>query len=434
MTRGKPERWQAITLALLIAGYAGYYLCRSNLSVTMPLLTADLTKTGMDAAEARIRLGTVASIGVFAYALGKFPSGALADIFGGKANFLIGMAGAIVFTILFALAGGVNALTFAWAGNRLLQSLGWAGAIQIVSRWFSWRRYGTVMAAVSMSYLFGDAIARQFMAVLLGYAFSWRAVFFTCAAVLTCLFAICLIWLHESPSSVGGVEAETVPDSLASGIDESDKRNWWTLARPLFQSQRFLIVCGISLGATLMRETFGLWTPTYFMEAAKLTQGEAAAQSSVFSLLGGVSVLLCGWLSDRLGKSGRAVLICSGLLVAGLLLTGLAAGMGSRSPIIAVAFVAAIGFFTIGPYSFLAGAISLDLGGKRASGTASGIIDGIGYLGGVLAGDSMARVSVSFGWTGAFGMLAAVAFAASIAAFFLTMGERKEVVINVSGH
>ena len=44
-------------------------------------------------------------------------------------------------------------------------------------------------------------------------------------------------------------------------------------------------------------------------------------------------------------------------------------------------------FLLIGPYSYLAGAISLDFGGKRGGATACGIIDGVGYLGGVLAGE-----------------------------------------------
>jgi sugar phosphate permease len=74
----------------------------------------------------------------------------------------------------------------------------------------------------------------------------------------------------------------------------------------------------------------------------------------------------------------------------------------------------------IGPYSYLAGAISLDFGGKRGSATASGLIDGVGYLGGVLAGNTVAGISVVWGWTGAFAALAAVAvFSSVVAALYL---------------
>ena len=36
--------WQSVTVALLVAGYAGYYLCRSNLSVTLPMVEAELER------------------------------------------------------------------------------------------------------------------------------------------------------------------------------------------------------------------------------------------------------------------------------------------------------------------------------------------------------------------------------------------------------
>jgi OPA family glycerol-3-phosphate transporter-like MFS transporter len=78
--------------------------------------------------------------------------------------------------------------------------------------------------------------------------------------------------------------------------------------------------------------------------------------------------------------------------------------------------VALVGFLIVGPYSFLAGAVALDFGGKHGSGTASGMIDGVGYLGGVVAGDSMARISVNYGWNGAFVVLAVVALLTSGAA------------------
>jgi sugar phosphate permease len=81
-----------------------------------------------------------------------------------------------------------------------------------------------------------------------------------------------------------------------------------------------------------------------------------------------------------------------------------------------------IAFCLLGPYSYLGGAFAMDFGGKQASAMSSGIIDGIGYLGAVVAGDSVARVSVAFGWHGVFIALAAVSGLAALGAaclFFL---------------
>jgi sugar phosphate permease len=119
-------------------------------------------------------------------------------------------------------------------------------------------------------------------------------------------------------------------------------------------------------------------------------------QISDFPLFGGVSVLLAGFISDKVGRNGRALIILIGLLLSsgGLWLLGHARFGGS--PALPVLLVAAVAFTLIGPYSYLAGAISLDFGGKQGAATTSGVIDGVGYLGGVLAGDTVARVSVSF--------------------------------------
>jgi sugar phosphate permease len=88
------RRWQALTVTLLVIGYAGYYLCRSNFSVALPLIIDDLVARGWDANGAKVGLGALASLGVLAHAIGKFPSGGLADLLGGRRAFLLGTAGA----------------------------------------------------------------------------------------------------------------------------------------------------------------------------------------------------------------------------------------------------------------------------------------------------------------------------------------------------
>ena len=126
-------------------------------------------------------------------------------------------------------------------------------------------------------------------------------------------------------------------------------------------------------------------------------------------------MLLAGFMSDRLGPRGRATIVLQGLLLTGIALLVMAF-TDFRSSTGPVWLTALIGFLMIGPYSYFAGAMSLDFGGKQGSATASGFIDGIGYLGGVLAGGSIASISVTWGWKGAFVFLAGVAFLSSVAA------------------
>jgi OPA family glycerol-3-phosphate transporter-like MFS transporter len=157
------------------------------------------------------------------------------------------------------------------------------------------------------------------------------------------------------------------------------------------------------------------------------TQSQAAAQSALFPLLGGASVLVAGWLGDQLGPTGRAIVIFTGCMLAGVVMWILGSFDFSGSALAAVLLIALVSFLMLGPYSYLAGAISLDLGGKRGAATACGIIDGVGYLGGMLAGDTVARLTVSYGWAGVFRALALVAFATSVAGLVFYALERKKL-------
>ena len=130
------RRQQGFLLLLLFSGYAAYYFCRANLSVATPLIADELHARGMDRATALIRISEISSLGVLAYALGKLLLTGFADLWGGRRAFLLGLAGAAGFTLLFASGGGLPIFTIAWIGNRLTQSMGWAGLLKVCSRWF----------------------------------------------------------------------------------------------------------------------------------------------------------------------------------------------------------------------------------------------------------------------------------------------------------
>ena len=187
-------------ILILTLGYAGYYLCRSNFSVTLPLLIQYLEETGLSETDASVALGTVASAGVLAYAGGKFLSGPFNDRFGGRTGFIGGMAGSGFFTVLFALAGGLPLFSLAWIGNRLVQSGGWVGMVQICSRWLPAASYASAMAVVSQSFLFGDAAVRVGLGSLMAFGAGWRTVFLASAILLLCLCLWVSRELHGAPA------------------------------------------------------------------------------------------------------------------------------------------------------------------------------------------------------------------------------------------
>lgn len=410
---------QIRTLVLLFCGYASCYYCRADLSVATPLLADELSRRGMSHGEALIHIGTITSLGVLAYALGKLFLTGLGDYWGGRRNFFIGVGGATAFTLLFATGATLPVFTLAWVANRLTQSVGWAGLIKVSSKWFNYSSYGLVAGILSLSYLAGDAAARQQMALLLAHGYGWRALFVFAAIVAGVALLASLLWLRESRAAEGFTEAEPNPLALFAA-SESRPASVAALLMPLLRSPAFLLVCLLSFGTTIIRETFNTWTPVYLRDYLGYSVSDSAATSATFPFVGILSVLLAGWLSDRLGLSGRSLILFLGLgLAAAALMALTAVPAGHAGSWVAVLLIGAVAFALLGPYSYLGGAFALDFGGKQASAASSGIIDGIGYLGGVLAGDSMARLAVAYGWRGVFVTLAAVSLAAALSAGYL---------------
>ena len=159
------SHWHGITLVALFVGYAGYYVCRSNLSIVNP---ADL---GLD----EIGLGRIFSIGVLMYAIGKVINGIAADFVGGRVLFLFGMLASVAATVIFALGTGWWHFAIVWGVNRFVQSMGWGGLVQVSGRWFRERTLATVMGILAVSYFIGDATARLYLGWRSGRGLDWQA-------------------------------------------------------------------------------------------------------------------------------------------------------------------------------------------------------------------------------------------------------------------
>jgi OPA family glycerol-3-phosphate transporter-like MFS transporter len=422
-SRGKTVRElriaQCRTLALLFLGYASCYFCRSNLSVATPLLVDELGRRGVSHADAIVSIGSMASWGVLAYAMGKWFLTGLGDYWGGKRNLLIATGGATVFTLLFASGSTMPLFTFAWVGNRLTQSIGWSALVKVSSKWFNYSRYGTIAAILTCSYLIGDAAARQSMGLLLHFGVPWRGLFLFGAGVAGLMFIANLLLLRESRADEGHAEAVANPRNVfadASGAPQ----NFAQLVLPLLRSRAFLMVCLLGFATTMVRETFNTWTPVYLRDFLGYGVSRAAAMSAIFPGVGAVSVLLAGWASDRLGRNSRALILALGLAATALALAVLTSlRPPSAGVVLPVAMIGIVAFCLLGPYAFLPGAFALDFGGRQAGAVASGLVDGTGYLGGVLAGTVMARLAVTFGWGGVFLTLAAVSALATFGAGYL---------------
>jgi sugar phosphate permease len=391
------NRWQKVTMVSLLCGYGGLYFCRSNLGAAGTLLIED--------PNLEITLETMGwfqTLGIATYLFGKFTMGPVCDFFGGRHVFVLAMLASTLATMAFGFVSGVALFAALWAFNRLVQSSGWPALVKVSSNWFDYRIHGTVMGIISLSFLVGDAASRFYFSKLIGAGVGWRGLFFAAAGVLFVLNVAAFFLLKEHPKDVGLPEVEANPDNVFA--DSKDAPTLAELLGKYLKSFSFWMVLIMSFGLTLVRETLNFWTPILIQQVTGAPAAEAVAGSIVLPLAGGVSVLVAGYLSDKVGGN-RAKIILPGLVLAAVALFVLYLVQAAMSYTVLLVCLGLVSFFMIGPYSFLAGAIALDLGGKQGASTASGIIDGVGYGGALLSGVGVGYLAKSMGWGAVFGML-----------------------------
>ena len=245
------------------------------------------------------------------------------------------------------------------------------------------------------------------MGMLIQAGFGWRSLFVFAAGVSGLVLVANLFLLRESRTGLGFSEPEVNPLNV---FEDCSRRTGGLreFLRPLLSNKAFWIVCFLSLATTIIRETFNTWTPTYLHKYFGFSEAASAGMSAIFPAVGAVSVLAAGWTGDRLGPGGRSVVLFFGMIITSVGLVALRSiplGVHGSVPLIVIGVVA---FGLLGPYSYLAGAMALDFGGRQGGATSSAFIDGVGYLGGILAGVTVARLSIALGWRSVFSALAAV--------------------------
>lgn len=400
-------------LVVLVTAYASVYLCRANVEPAFNILSA---RHGYD----NERIGLVFALGLAAYAVGKIVLGTIGDAVGGKRILLFSMVSSVVVTLLMALFDWPSVLgagSALWVigslvvANRFVQSGGWGGVVHVVAQWFPAERRGAVMGIVSTSFDVGNVVALLLCSGLVELRAGWRALFVVPALLLAVAAAIVFFVLPETR-----VEPKEAIDDEPPLDDESLRDTLKRLARvpELYTAvlQSFLL--------TFARAGFMTWTPKFLYDVSIAAGSTSAlsgsiAKSAFFGAAGMTGSLVVGRLSDRWGPGRRA-----GVMAASLVFLLVAVLVLAHAPIrdpLAIAIVIGIaGFFLLGPYSLLGGAITLDVAGKRGASTTVGVIDGVGYLGASLSAAVLGSVSKRAGWSRAFDVLAAVVAIALVVA------------------
>jgi sugar phosphate permease len=393
-------RSRALLLFTLFVCYGSFYLCRANLEAAGPLLIAHegLTKTSF---------GELSTIATFTYAVGKFAMGATGDVLGGRRLLAVAIGGSVVCSLAFGVQHAFVMLVVLAAANRFFQSGGWSGLVHVVSRRFEPARHGAVMGVMATSYEMGNVVALNLSGLVARWG--WRMLFLVNPLLFAAVGGGALLVLR-------GGEKERERQTREAG-EEEPKLPLSVILPQLAESGAFWLALVMSALLTFLRISFLTWTPTYLYEVAHAAGREevsaAIVKSSIFPAAGVVAALSVGAISDKLGRGRRAPIMAASLAVVVVLVIVLGHG-GIHDATTAAFLIGGVGLFLLGPYSLLAGAVALDIAGKRGTATATGIIDGAGYLAGALSGYVLGAVADRAGWSAVFDLVTAAALAATL--------------------
>ena len=404
--------------------YAFLYMGRYNLNVSKNALGSLMSKEDF---------GLIFAAGTWTYALSFLVNGPLVDRIGGKKGIMIAALGAAAANIALGVLTYlvvtnqlkmklVVAFSIIYAVNMYFQSYGAVSIIKVKAYWFHVRErgvfgaiFGTLIsfgvyfafdwgqAIVDMTRAhpegrngwFADTLRRIFALPGQSVDATW-AVFFVPAAIMI-FWALIDWWLiRDTPEEADFPPLETHDASTGQmHVDYSPL----DLLKKVFASPLMLTFAAIELTAGVLRNGTMQWYPIFAKEL-KQTGAEQISQHwgllvCMFGIVGGFAG---GLISDKFFQSRRgppAALLCGFMF----LLAGAMALFLFSAPWVVGSAALLISMAVIGVHSLMSGTAAADFGGRKATATCSGIVDGFVYLGSGLQSISLGYLTThSWRW------------------------------------
>ena len=385
---GQKKYHRSLALQSFIAGtlgYSLYYVCRTSLNVMKkPILDSGM----LDATQ----LGIIGSALLFAYAIGKFINGFLAD----HSNIKRFMAAGLLVSTLANLTMGVIGLfgsnnafigeavipstvvffIFAtmWGINGWSQSMGAAPAIIALSRWFPLSRRGTFYGFFSASHNIGEWLSFIFVGSIVAVS-GWQWGFFGAAIAGAIGIIIILFLMHDTPESKGLPSIEVL---TGEKVEEKKKDESAGEAQKLaLRTPAVWILALASAFMYISRYSLNSWGILFLQEEKGFELADATFIISINALLGIVGTVLAGWMSDVLFKGDRKM----PAFVSGIMLSVSYALFvyGGNEYWVNIASMVLFGIAIGVLIAFLGGLMAIDVVPRKATGAALGIVGMVSY-------------------------------------------------------
>jgi len=404
--------------------YSFLYMGRYNLTVA---------KNAFGSLMSNQDFGLIFAAGTGVYAFSFLVNGPLVDRIGGKKGIVIAALGASVANIVLGvitwlvLTGRTHIPLFwpfvaIYALNMYFQSYGAVSIIKVKANWFHVRErgvfgaiFGTLISfGVYFAFEWGQAIVDMTKASTAGPVnalhgllqkifvpagstidATW-AVFFVPAAILLVWLVLDAWLIKETPEDAGFPYLDTHD---ASSGHMQDEYTTMDLLRKVFLSPLMLMLGGVELTAGVLRNGIMQWYTIFSHQVPQPgAEGIIASWGLLLCLFGIVGGFAGGLISDKFFQSRRgppAAIFCAFML---MMAAVMAMNLLTLPFVVGVAALLIVAAVT-GVHSLMSGTAAADFGGRRATATCSGLIDGCVYL-----GSSVQSVCVGFltgtSWTG----------------------------------
>lgn len=389
------RRRRAINWLTLGFTYAAMYMGRYNLSFANKSLS---DAYGWDKTE----IGAIITAALTIYGLSALFNGPIADRIGGRKAMLIGSIGTVVFNFFFGLGAylkffgtGTLLLTYfasVWSLNAYFQSYSALSLIKVNAGWFKVSERGVFSA------IFGSMIqsGRALIFVIGGFAVTvlpWQWVFFIPAGIVAMMSVLTFINVRNIPPDAGLPPLDT--EDATSG--DTGKIDLKYVFKKVISNPIAITIAVAEFCTGFVRHGFEQWFPRYMQEYQQLALDSPIFQKGAFGvvLAGIAGAFLAGYASDYLFQSRRTPVAFIGysLIIFSLLVVWLEKDI----TFIIIAFISnSLGISMV--HSMLSGTASMDFGGQRAAATATGMFDGMQYLGGAAVGVGVGWLLDNYGW------------------------------------
>ena len=386
--------------------YAAFYLTRVNMSIAMPGIMAEFGYT-------KTMMGLVLSALFIMYALGQFLNGQLGDKFGARKLVTIGLIASAIINIAFGFTSLLVAMIILWGANGFFQAMGFAPSVKTIANWFPVKKRSKMAGLFGTSYQVGNAVSWALAGIIVGFL-GWQWAFWI-PGVIAIILAIHFYWrIRNAPEEVGLPTIEEEENGFEKREKRKDHHIGFKHTINLCLRTPRLWIAGFGLFfLNIVRYGFMAWAPTYFFEVQQATISIAAFKAIALPAAGCAGAIISGWISGKVFQSRKAPIAAVFLFMLAFF-AWLYPLVPAGNWILSFAVLLFIGFFTYGPHVMIVTGLPMDFGTRKAAASATGFIDGMGYIGAAFTGVGTGFLVDSYGWDAAFYFWVAAAIIAGV--------------------